>query len=127
MYLADDLFQYVFQSDEPCSLTVLIQNDGNIERRLAHFHKKLGNTLVFVSEICFPHNIADMELLHAVEKQQVFHVDRTNDIISRLFENRKACELIFAKKFDQLFIGTVHIGKCHMYPGDHYILRFGVA
>ena len=55
-----------------------------------------------------------MECLLVIIEQQILHIDNTDDIIGTVLINRKSCELILSKQFDQLLIGVVDVCKGHI-------------
>ena len=72
------------------------------------------------------HDITDIERRVSVIEEQILHINDTDNIILCLLIDRKPSELIFPEDIDQLFIGVLHICKCHMYPGYHDVLGVGV-
>ena len=129
MNFTDNFFQDIFQCDQTGSFTIFIQNNCDVKGCLTHLHKKLGNILILISKISFSHNIPDMEFfcVSVIVKQQVFHVNRTNHIVSRIFINRQPCEFIFAENVNQFFICAVYICKCYVNAGNHNIFSFCIS
>ena len=126
--LAHDLLQQILKGDQPGSGAVLVQNDGEIHRIILHLQHELGDFLVFIGKVCFPQNIADMKIfLRPLMEKQIFHIDDTDDIVRRIFVDRKPGKHFFLENFQQVIVAVINIGKYHIGPGNHDIFGLGVA
>ena len=119
---ANNLFKDIFQGDQTGCFTVFIQDNCDIERGLAHFNKKLGNALVFISEVGFTENVFNLELTFlTVIKKKIFHIDNTDYVISVVLINRKTGMHIFTEDRHKFIIGKIDIYKGHVDSGNHDI------
>ena len=104
MYLTDNLLQNIFQSNESCHFTVLVKNNGNIESRFTHLHKKLGNVFVLICEMRFTEKTTDIKSFIGIIKKEILHIDDSDDIVLCALVNRKTGETVFAENINQFFI-----------------------
>ena len=125
---ANNLFKDIFQGDQTGCFTVFIQDNCDIERGLAHFNKKLGNALVFISEVGFTENVFNLELTFlTVIKKKIFHIDRSDNIIFCLLVNRKTGEFVFPEQVDQFVVTAVNISKSYVDTGNHDVFGNGIT
>ena len=125
--VSHDFFQKIFQGDHSHGSAIFIQYDGEIDRILSHFYHQLGGFLIFIGEIRFTHDIADMKFSGRMDQEEIFDVDDSNHIVAVILINRNTGETFRTENLQKLFIGTVDIHAYHIYPRDHNILGGGIT
>ena len=60
-------------------------------------------------------------------KQQILHIDDTDDIIGSVFVNRKTCKFVFFEYFNQFIVSAVDICKCHINSRYHDFFCLGIT
>ena len=127
MDLADDFLQDILQCNKSGHITVLIQDNSNVEGGILHFYKKIGNAFCLISEMRFPQETVNDKFLILVIEKKILHIDNSHDVILAIFVNRKTCEFVFAENLDQLIIGGFHVCKSNMDSWHHDILGCGIS
>ena len=127
MDLADDFLQDILQCNKSGHITVLIQDNSNVEGGILHFYKKIGNAFCLISEMRFPQETVNDKFLILVIEKKILHIDNSHDVILAAFVNRKTCEFVFAENLDQLIIGGFHVCKSNMDSWHHDILGCGIS
>ena len=120
--LTDNFLKNVFQSDKAGHLTVLIENNSDIEGGFSHFYQKIGDILVLISEMRLAKKIADIKGIILIVKKKILHIDDSDDIVLCVFVDRKTGKSVSAENIDQFLIAVIYIGKRYIYTGNHNIL-----
>ena len=82
---------------------------------------------MLICKIWFPHNVLDREMFPVFIKQQILHIDDTDDIIGSVFVNRKTCKFVFFEYFNQFIVSAVDICKCHINSWYHDLFCLGIT
>ena len=127
MDLADDFLQDILQCNKSGHITVLIQDNSNVEGGILHFYKKIGNAFCLISEMRFPQETVNDKFFIFVIEEKILHIDNSHDIILAVFVNRETGEFVFTENLDQLIIGGFHVCKSNMDSRHHDILGCGIS
>ena len=55
------------------------------------------------------------------KQKKIFHIDRSDHVIGRIFIDRKSCKLIFFKNINEFGVAAVDVCKNDVDPGNHNV------
>jgi hypothetical protein len=119
LYVADDLFQYIFHGNQASDAAMFIDDDGQVVAADAEFVQQHVQALGFGDEYCGPHQGAQRDRWVADRQQQVFGQEDAHDIVTVVFVDREARVAgfdDFGQDFGQWLADVQHV---HLGAGHH--------